>query len=856
MIELADLLVAMAPAGARLAGPPVATRFEGFAYDSRKLRPGELFLAVRTARADGHDYIDDAIQQGAAGVIAERWPASTSFAGPGPTAIVVSDTLLALRSWARYVLERYAPRVVGVVGPIGKTLAAKAAVTVVGAGFAGDPAIFDGNNHNTVYGLSIALGRLTALHRVAVLELARDEPGSLLDLAELTRPSVGLVVGAYGDEAADRELVEFVTRLPPTGRLVVNGDDPILAEILDRAAERCQAPLVRYRRSPAADVWATDEDYQIDHSRLVVHFRSGMSSELRLGLIGQPGVAGALAGAAVGVALGYHPDEIVASLERLVPVPGRLCPLAGQKGSRILDDSFAASPAGLVAGLAVLERAPGPKVVVVGDLTGPGREVPAEEHARLGHAVARRADHLVTLGEAAEALGLAALAAGMPAERVVLTDSVHDAAEATLRMLGPTTVALVAGGADARLERVVERLLAEPARAADLLVRQDAGWKQRVFLSRERPTWVEVDLAAIGENVRRLKEIVQPAALMAVLKADGYGHGAVRVARTALLHGADYLATACLSEALALRRHGITAPILILGYTPPWQAEEIVRHDLTATVFSLEPVRHLARAAHTLRRSPARVQIKVDTGMGRLGLLPAEVPAFVETVRAMAGVEVEGLFTHFASADAPDPSATYRQIERFEAVLDAVGRDGWRPRYVHAANSAGLLRFPEARYSMVRAGIALYGLDPSDIVRLPSGFRPGLTFKTLVAQVKELPPASPISYGGTFVTARPSRIAVLPVGYGDGFRRSPRNWREVLIRGRRAPIVGVVCMDMCMIDVTDVPGVRVGDEVVLIGRQHDDEITVAEVAERLGTIPYEVITQILARVPREVSPEA
>jgi alanine racemase len=438
----------------------------------------------------------------------------------------------------------------------------------------------------------------------------------------------------------------------------------------------------------------------------------------------------------------------------------------------------------------------------------------------------------------------------------MMTEGVVDAAAAASRGLAPGDAVLVVGGAEARLERVVERLLADPASAPDVLVRQDQGWKKRVFLSRERPTWVEVDLGAIGENVARLKALASPAALLAVLKADAYGHGALRVARTALLHGADYLATACLSEAVVLRRHGINAPILILGFTPAWQAQEIVRHHLTATVFSLEPVRYLSRAAQALGLGPARVHLKVDTGMGRLGLLPADVPAFVDAVRALPGVEIEGIFTHFAQADAADRAPTLAQIARFDAVLDELQSRGGLPRYVHASNSAGIFAFPEARYTMVRTGIAMYGLDPSDAVPCPPGFQPALTFKTLVAQVKELPPGSPISYGGTFVTRRPSRIAVLPVGYGDGLRRSPKNWNEVLVRGQRAPIVGVVCMDMCMIDVTDVPGAREGDEVVLIGRQDGESITVADAARNLGTIPYEVVTQILARVPREVPPGA
>ncbi|HVC31975.1 MAG TPA: alanine racemase [Chloroflexota bacterium] len=848
MIALADLLEALAPARARLIGPASATVFDGFAYDSRTLRPGELFLAVRTARADGHDFIPDANSRGAAGVLGDRLGSAPT---PGCTSIAVDDVLLGLRCWARFILERHRPKVIAVLGRTGKTTAAKAVVAVLGHGFGGGPAIFDGDNHGTLYGLPIALGKLTAAHSAAVLEFAREQPGDLMALAEITRPSMAVVVRGFDEPAANQELADFVARLPADGHLILNADDPRLEQLGDHSP----APTLRYGRISAAAVKADQIDCRTDATYFVLSV--GASRErVYLRLLGDPAVDGALAGAAVGVALDYHPTEIAASLERAAPLPGRLCPLPGANGSRIIDDSYNADTVALTAALSLLDRWPGRKTVVLGALSTAASDDSREVHRAAGQTIAGHASRLVTLGSGVDAAALAARAHGFSPGDALMAESVDDAARVVRSALDRSDLVLVLGGAEARLERVVERLLAEPSHAPDLLIRQDAGWKRRVFLSHERPTWVEIDLGAIGANVSRLKAIAEPAALMAVLKADAYGHGALRAARTALLHGADYLATACLGEAVALRRQGIVAPILILGFTPPWQAPDIVRHDLTATIYSLEPVRHLARTVQTLGHNAARVQIKVDTGMGRLGLLPPDVPAFVDALRAIPEVEIEGIFTHFACADGADPSPTRVQIARFDQVLEELSRAGWQPRYVHAANSAAIFRFPEARYSMVRAGIALYGLDPSEHVRCPAGFRPALTFKTLVAQVKELPAGSPIGYGGTFVTARPSRIAVLPVGYGDGFRRSPHDWHDVLVRGQRAPIVGVVCMDMCMIDVTDVPGVRPGDEVVLIGRQGQDEITVAEAARKLGTIPYEVVTQLLARVPREVAPEA
>jgi alanine racemase len=309
------------------------------------------------------------------------------------------------------------------------------------------------------------------------------------------------------------------------------------------------------------------------------------------------------------------------------------------------------------------------------------------------------------------------------------------------------------------------------------------------------------------------------------------------------------LGVACLSEAASLRQAGIDAPILVLGYTPGWQARESLRLDVSATVFDLDTMQAFGQAARDLGRA-ARVHVKVDTGMGRLGLLPDEVlPVFRQAVE-IPGLVIEGIFTHFSVADELEKSYTCLQIRRFDQVLRQLEDAGIRIPLVHAANSAAMLSVPAARYGMVRLGIALYGLPPSKAVPLPDGFRQALAFKTRIAQVKLLPPGSFVSYGNTYQTKDRERIAVIPVGYADGFRRAPLHWGEVLVRGRRAPIVGRVCMDQTMLNVTHISEARQGDEVVLIGRQGDEEITVEEIASRLGTISYEVISEILARVPR------
>ncbi len=371
----------------------------------------------------------------------------------------------------------------------------------------------------------------------------------------------------------------------------------------------------------------------------------------------------------------------------------------------------------------------------------------------------------------------------------------------------------------------------------------------------ERPAWIEVDLRIIAENVRAIRAMLSPqTALMAVVKANGYGHGAIPIARTVLNAGAALLGVTCLDEALELRRAGISAGILMLGYAPPEHADRIVEFGIIANCYSIEVLDALDSSA---RRSGAvaRVHLKVDTGMGRLGPFPETFARLVERAFELKNVRVEGIFTHFASADDPNSAQTDEQLSTFRRVVtDAAGR-GFRPRYLHAANSAATIARAESHFNLVRVGAAMYGMHPSSNVRCPKGVRPALTFKAMVAQVKDVPAGTSISYGATYQTSTPRRIAVLQVGYADGFRRSPMNWGDVLIHGRRAPVVGVVCMDMCMCDVSEIAGVEAGDEAVLLGTQAGDHITFEDIAFRTNTISYEVACQLASRLPRVYLPE-
>ncbi len=368
-------------------------------------------------------------------------------------------------------------------------------------------------------------------------------------------------------------------------------------------------------------------------------------------------------------------------------------------------------------------------------------------------------------------------------------------------------------------------------------------------------TWAEIDLDAIALNVRAFKRHVGEAVqVIAVVKANAYGHGAIPVARTALNAGATRLAVHRAAEGVELRQAGINAPILVMGYTPPSGAELVARWRLTPSVITLEFAEALsARAGALGMTSP--VHVKVDSGMSRYGVMPDEALDFLRALRRLPHLDLEGLFTHFATADAADQIHALGQLAVFNDIMSAARQAGFEFPIIHAANSAATMKLAQAHFDAVRPGVALYGLDPSDEWPPVFEIRPALTFKSLVSRVRELPAGAAISYGRTFVTQRLTLAALVPVGYGDGYHRILSNKSSVLIRGRRAPILGRVCMDQFVVDATGIPGVRQDDEVVLVGQQGQEHIRAEEVAKLAGTINYEVTTALLPRVARVYMPK-
>jgi len=359
-------------------------------------------------------------------------------------------------------------------------------------------------------------------------------------------------------------------------------------------------------------------------------------------------------------------------------------------------------------------------------------------------------------------------------------------------------------------------------------------------------TWVTVDLRAIEKNVSAVKAVAE-IPVMAVVKANAYGHGMIPVAGAALRGGAQWLGVARVEEALELREAKFTCPVLVLGYVPDSRISGAVNNDISLTVWSVDQLKSITSLAGEFIL-PAKLHLKIDTGMSRLGAQVSDALSIAERIFTTKSVYLEGLSTHYARADEEDLSSARNQEHEFNTVVDKLAKAGIKPHLVHAANSAATLFMPDSRFSLIRPGISIYGLQSSGARMLPSEFQSALEWKAILSQVKMLPPGRGVSYGHEYVTQKEERIGIVPVGYGDGFRRVVGN--QVLVGGRLVPVIGRVCMDQVCVQLDEVPSAQAGDEVVIIGSQGGSRITAEQVAERWGTINYEVVCGLAARIPR------
>lgn len=851
MINLYDILEA---GDGQLFGDPAAMLFTDFCFDSRRVDQGQLFVAVKTERGDGHHYMRDAMEGGAMGIMCQRPP---DFDTTGLTIIVMRDVEAGLLNWARTILRKYGTTVIAVTGSSGKSMTKESIATVMETRYRvyKSPGSFNGR-----FGLPLALGRLTSEDKIAVLEFGTDQFGEISELVDVTNPLVGVItnishshtdkLGTLNNIASENRVL--VERLPENGLAVLNYDDDFVRDMaghtkaqiltvgLDQTGGAFGADFMAYNLLVGRDKTGFDLLYGRD--RFIGRW---------VPLIGAHHLYCALSALAIGSAFGVPIEDSLRALTHVQSLPGRLNTLEGKNQCLLIDDSFSANPESTLAALDWLEavRIPdkGRMIFIMGDMDDLGGHA-ITGHREVGKRAAEVADVFITEGDLGAIAARAAIDYGMERRKVKITFSPQDAANVIADSLTSDDVVLVKGSPSARMEHVTRALLANEA-DAERLPRKESAYESVATNRPSRPTWIEVDKGAIAYNVRRIKEIVGDGVeVMAVVKANAYGHGALAVSTTALLNGASYLGVASINEATDLRDGAVDGPILVLGYTPPWAARQAVRYNLTLTIYDLEIARQFDRAAREMNAT-INAHIKIDTGMSRLGLLPEQVMPFFRSLRNLRNLNIEGIFTHYSSSES-DADYTNEQLRIFRDVINPLRASGFQFKYIHTANTAAALNIPETRFNMVRAGIGMYGIDPGVEAPLPGDFRPALTWKTTIAQVKTLTAGTFVGYNNTYQVRGTEKIAVIPVGYADGFRRAPANWGDVLVGGQRAPLVGRVSMDMTMINVTHIPDVNIGDEVVLIGRQGDQLITVDDVAQRLGTSSYEVVSTILARVPR------
>lgn len=367
-----------------------------------------------------------------------------------------------------------------------------------------------------------------------------------------------------------------------------------------------------------------------------------------------------------------------------------------------------------------------------------------------------------------------------------------------------------------------------------------------------RPVWAEIDLDILANNMREIRRISNSEEIIAIIKADGYGHGAVEIAPVLLENGANRFGVAVITEAIELREAGISVPIMILGFTPPTLYESILKYDIEQTIYSLKDAEELSKVAVKSNKI-AKIHIAVDTGMGRIGYQPNYDNALeIKNISMLPNVEIIGLFTHFACSDEFDKEYTMEQIQKYNIFNELLKELGVNIPIKHLSNSAAVIDLPIIHCNAVRPGIILYGYYPSDeVMKDKVKVKPVMSLKANIIHIKTVPEGEFISYGRTFKTERESIIATLPIGYADGFTRLLFQKAKVIVNGKLAPVVGRICMDQCMIDITGIDGVNIGDEVILIGEdEYNNVITADDIAKQIGTISYEIVCAISKRVPR------
>lgn len=814
-------------AGGELIGEPLAeTAANHFlTYDSRKLHDGErsIFVALRGPLRDGHAFIEDAFRKGVRLFILERADALPD----GASGLLVKDSLAALQGLAKAHRKEFQFPVLGITGSNGKTIVKEWLAELLGGMLKVQRSP---GSYNSQLGVSLALLEMSRQADLGLVEVGISLVGEMARMQDMVAPDLGLFThfgDAHAEGFADKseKLQEKLLLFKDCKLTLVSCDDPFVIAEMERTGLNYRCIGV----GKDADVRVLDVSGREGGGRSITLEDAGERATLHFGMDGDAALENVLLVILAARYFGMLWGDVQEGLERLHPVSMRTEMLTDNPELTIINDAYNADQASVLNAFSLLRQSnyhPG-WAVVLSDM---------EQQGSQQEVVQTR-----ILEEAVKLFG---------AENVTL--------------VGPVFHALAEALFDVRAYRDVDDFLAEfdysQFQNKTVLLKGARRYElERVipFLGRKATaSYFEVNLALLRANFRAFRSRIAPEVrVMAMVKALAYGSGDWEVAQALAEEQADYLAVAYTSEGVALRAKGIKSPIMVMNADPDG-LEQLFRYDLEPEVHSMGFLRSYAAAGRRLEAEQMPVHLKVETGMLRLGFGQADLEALNGFLMGHPDVVVRSVLTHLARADEEaGDEFTRGQVARFEAFADGLElAEGAERPWRHVLNSAGILRFPEFHFDMVRLGIGLYGVEPFDGTGLD--LREVGSLRSVVSQIHEVPAGTPVGYGGSSVTERPSRVATVAIGYADGIRRSLSNGKMAfLLRGQRAPTIGRVCMDMLMLDATDIPEARVGDEVTLLGAQGSDFISVNEMAEAADTIAYEILVNVGQRVRRVYSVE-
>ena len=780
------------------------------AFDSRQISHGAetLFVALRTPNRDGHDFAAEAYEKGVRNFLVER-----PLPLPQVNYVLCEDSLESLQAWAMHHRQRFSYPVLGLTGSNGKTIVKEWLATLIEMHF---QLVKSPMSYNSQLGVALSLLQLGPQAEVAIIEAGISQKGEMERLCTMVQPTLGILThmgAAHADGFASEaeKLQEKLQLFESVEALLLGSGQPAVLE----QARPTGRPLRTVGRQPSDELQLTDAQPIETGWQLQLHWQ-GQAYSARLPLPGQAALENATLALLGGLALGVPLPELIERLPLLQPVEMRMELISDDPDLTILNDSYNSDLDSVRLALQQLadQRLHPRRVAILSDIPHLG-ELQQESQRQVLQEARAIADEVWTVGPVFQQLN----------DTHAYPDTAALLQALRYEALVPCTL-LLKGARSFRLEQVATHLRRKP-----------------------NATYFQIDLNRLSHNFRWLKSHLPPGVkTMCMVKAASYGTGTWEIAQQLEKDGATYLAVAFASEGIALRSAGISLPIMVMN--PDLSSvESLLDFDLEPEVGNLPLLQRYLRAARLRRNHTYRLHLKLETGMGRLGFGPEDLPAVIEQLSQHPDLQVVSVMTHLSAADLPEEDAfSHEQVQRFEQMYQRLQRALGLQAFRHVLNTVGLLRLPQYYFDMVRLGIGLYGIDPrggdSDLLEIGS-------LHSNITQIQAHGPGESIGYGRAQRTERPSRIATVPIGYADGIPRSLSSGKfAFLVQGQLAPTFGRICMDMLMLDVTDIPAAQPGDEVVLMGQQGERRLSVADLAQAADTIPYEILVRISPRVRR------